>query len=92
MDIEGGEKLVVPAMQPYLIRSKPNLYISLHWVFLGKRDIRMILDILFDIYPYCYNPDRRTLLTKPRIVETRATAMLFTPRKLVEPRGRALRK
>jgi FkbM family methyltransferase len=54
MDIEGGEIILIPAMQTFLDTYKPVLYISLHRVFLRETDINEILDILFDIYEYCY--------------------------------------
>jgi FkbM family methyltransferase len=54
MDIEGGEIILIPAMQTFLDMYKPNLYISLHRVFLRESDINEILDILFDIYEHCY--------------------------------------
>lgn len=54
MDIEGGEKILVPAMQSFLETYKPPFYISLHRVFLRESDINEILDILFDIYEHCY--------------------------------------
>jgi FkbM family methyltransferase len=33
MDIEGGEKIVIPAIEKFLKRCKPNFFISLHYVF-----------------------------------------------------------
>jgi FkbM family methyltransferase len=54
MDIEGGEIVLIPAMQTFLERYTPILYISLHRVFLREKDINRILAILFDIYENCY--------------------------------------
>ncbi len=58
IDIEGGEYFVIPAMEDFLRKCKPVLYISLHWVFLKKEQIISILNILFDIYNSCYNIDK----------------------------------
>lgn len=57
MDIEGGEIILIPAMQTFLDTYKPNLYISLHRVFLRESDINYLLRILFDIYEHCYYID-----------------------------------
>lgn len=54
MDIEGGEKLVVPSLVNFLDTYKPVFYISLHRCFLKKSDINDIIDILFNIYDKCY--------------------------------------
>ena len=54
MDIEGGEKLVVPSLVNFLNTYKPVFYISLHRCFLNKSDINDIIDILFNIYDKCY--------------------------------------
>jgi FkbM family methyltransferase len=55
MDIEGGEIIAIPAMENFLSRFKPVLYISLHYVYLQLTDINIIIDILFKIYDDCYN-------------------------------------
>ena len=54
MDIEGGEKIVVPAMADFLRAFKPVFYISLHRCFLKSSDVDEIIDILFEIYDKCY--------------------------------------
>jgi len=54
MDIEGGEKIVVPALVNFLKKYKPNFYISLHRCFLRPSDIEEIIDILFGVYDKCY--------------------------------------
>ena len=55
MDIEGGEKIVIPCIIPFLQKYKPNFYISLHRVFITENDIDTILDLLFNVYKNCYN-------------------------------------
>ena len=54
MDIEGGEKIVVPALLIFLKKYKPTIYISLHRCFLRDSEIKEIIDILFGIYDKCY--------------------------------------
>ena len=54
MDIEGGEKIVIPALVNFLNKYKPVFYISLHRCFLRKLEIEKIIDILFNIYDKCY--------------------------------------
>ena len=54
MDIEGGEKIVVPSLVNFLNTYKPVFYISLHRCFLKESDIDQIIDILFNIYDKCY--------------------------------------
>lgn len=55
MDIEGGEKIVVPSLVDFLNTYKPVFYISLHRCFLRESDINDIIDILFKIYDKCYH-------------------------------------
>jgi len=54
MDIEGGEKIVIPSIIDFLKKYKPVFYISLHYCFLRKSEIQEIIDILFNIYDKCY--------------------------------------
>lgn len=82
IDIEGGEKIVVPAMKQFLNSIKPTLYISLHWVFIKEKDIKNILNILFNIYHYCYKTDLKTLITKTGVLNTQVTSLIFTQIKI----------
>tara|TARA_Y100000991_G_C21973693_1_gene350961 strand:- start:2015 stop:4801 length:2787 start_codon:yes stop_codon:yes gene_type:complete len=54
IDIEGGEKILIPSIKDFLNKYKPNLYISLHYCYLKINDIESILKILFNIYNNCY--------------------------------------
>lgn len=54
MDIEGGEKIVIPAIVNFLKKYKPVFYISLHRCFLRASEIEEIIDILFGVYDKCY--------------------------------------
>lgn len=50
MDIEGGEVIVIPAIKNFLLKYKPPLYISFHYVFLKDEEIFKLYEILFEIY------------------------------------------
>ena len=54
MDIEGGEIILVPALKNFLQTYKPPLFISLHPFYLRQSDIKIVINILFDIYDNCY--------------------------------------
>lgn len=54
MDIEGGEKIVIPAIKDFLRINKPIFYISLHDCFLRPKEVEDTLTHLFDVYDYCY--------------------------------------
>lgn len=55
IDIEGGEIIVIPAIEIFLQKYKPVLFISLHYCFLEDKYIYTILDILFKIYDKCFH-------------------------------------
>lgn len=80
MDIEGGELIVVPAIQHILKQSKPIFYISLHFCFLKMEHIITILDILFDIYDDCYyfnNDGSKYRIEKSLIIADKITSIVF---------------
>lgn len=81
MDIEGGEKIVIPSMQNFLKKYKPNFFISLHRVFLEENDINIILNILFNIYDNCYHflskNNSREKVTKEIIQKEGLTSLIF---------------
>ena len=54
IDIEGGEKIIIPDMKNYLISVNIPMWMSLHPSFLEKSDIYMIVNILFEIYNKCF--------------------------------------
>jgi len=53
MDIEGGEKIVVPAIKNFLQENNIPLMISLHWEILEEDEIEEILNHLFSIFDQC---------------------------------------
>jgi len=81
MDIEGGEKIVIPSILNFLKKYKPNFYISLHRVFLNNNDIESIINDLFDIYTNCYyyssNDCSREKVTKDIIQKQGYNTLVF---------------
>jgi len=80
MDIEGGEKIVVPALVNFLNKYKPVFYISLHRCFLRELEIDQLLDILFNIYDKCYyfsNSGKKILIDKRFIQKKSLCGLVF---------------
>jgi len=80
MDIEGGEKIVVPSLVNFLNTYKPIFYISLHRCFLKESDINQIIDILFNIYGKCYyfsNNGAKKLIDKKVIQTKKLNSLVF---------------
>jgi len=80
MDIEGGEKIVVPSLVNFLNTYKPVFYISLHRCFLKESDINEIIDILFNIYDKCYyfsENGEKKLIDKKFIQTKKLTSLVF---------------
>ena len=50
-DIEGGERVVIPALLPFLVRHKTPLHLSLHWCFLDASDIHKLAALILEAYP-----------------------------------------
>lgn len=72
IDIEGGEKIIIPDMKNCLISVNIPIWISLHPSFLEKSDIYMIVNILFEIYNKCFyinSNNEKVPLTKEIILE-----------------------
>jgi FkbM family methyltransferase len=79
IDIEGGEIIVVPSIKTFLEKYKPNLYISLHYVFLKQNQINEILKILFDIYDECHIYDKNDKYQSniQEIIDKKITQLVF---------------
>lgn len=80
IDIEGGEIIVVPAIEKFLKKYKPPLFISLHFCYLREIDIDKILSILFTIYNICYHFDskgNKYEMNKQMILEKRIESLVF---------------
>jgi len=80
MDIEGGELIVVPYLVNFLKNFKPVFYISLHYCYLKMSDIKLIVDILFDIYEYCFHFEcsgKKVLVTKKQVINYKISTLVF---------------
>ena len=80
MDIEGGEIIVVPHLINFLQQHKPVFYISLHYVFIKACDLKIIIDILFDIYDKCFIFDsngNKRLVEKTFVLKNQCTVLVF---------------
>ncbi len=80
IDIEGGEKILVPALVNFLNNYKPPFYISLHRCFLRKIEIVNIIDILFNIYDKCYHfstTGEKILVNKKIIQQKMLCSLVF---------------
>ena len=79
MDIEGGEKIVVPSLVNFLNTYKPVFYISLHRCFLRESDIKQIIDILFNIYDkrYYFSNGVKELIDKNFIQTEKLQCLVF---------------
>jgi FkbM family methyltransferase len=80
MDIEGGEKIVVPSLVNFLKKHKPVFYISLHRCFLRPSEIEEIIDILFGVYDKCYvfsTDGQRNIIDKNYIQEKNLECLVF---------------
>jgi FkbM family methyltransferase len=80
MDIEGGEKIVVPGLVNFLKKHKTAFYISLHRCYLRPSEIEEIIDTLFGIYDKCYvfdNFNNKKLVDKKHIQEKELCCLVF---------------
>jgi FkbM family methyltransferase len=84
MDIEGGEIVVVPCLRDFLNKYKIPLYISFHYVFLCKKDVHDLINILFDIYDKCFifrtakaGNFVKKAVDKTYVIENCITSMVF---------------
>ena len=80
MDIEGGEKIVVPSLVNFLKKYKPIFYISLHRCFLREFEIEQLIDVLFGIYNKCYffsSSGEKKLVDKKYIQKNSLTSLVF---------------
>jgi len=59
IDIEGSEKIVIPAMKNYLSEHRPTVYISFHtrYGIITKEEERETAGVLKSIYPHVYDID-----------------------------------
>ena len=52
IDIEGGEEIVIPSMQDYIIKNKPPMYVSFHpnWFTEKEKSINYFAELFSDNY------------------------------------------
>ena len=91
IDIEGGEKIVLPAIKNFLIKQRPSLYLSLHWTYLTESEIGALLDLLGSIYPVMYDDTLLGRVDARRIMSDRLPAVICTTRELgIRTKARAV--
>lgn len=71
VDVEGGEKVVVPALADFLRRRLPTLLLSLHWVYLTRAEIARVVGVVDGIYGAIHLPDCRTAVSTEEILDRR---------------------
>lgn len=76
IDIEGGEKIVVPALQSFLQRVRPTLYLSIHWVYLTQEEIEALFDQLSALYPVMYDDSLLHRVNRDRLVAEKITSIV----------------
>lgn len=79
IDIEGGERIVIPAIREFLQREKPNLYLSLHWMYLSEDEIAQVVDQLASIYPAIYDESLLRRVDKAGTMSRRLTSIVCMP-------------
>ncbi len=78
MDIEGGEKIVIPAIINFLKEYNIPLYISLHWGILEEEDIEKILILLFSNFDRCrYSRELGRTIEIDEILRRQAADLVF---------------
>jgi FkbM family methyltransferase len=88
MDVEGGEKLIIPSLVDYYLgvpeEDRPVLYLSLHtkWGLITVEETREILDQLQRIYRYIYHRDLDHTVKEREILQTNMEQLVFTNRRL----------
>tara|TARA_B100001063_G_scaffold138607_2_gene129507 strand:+ start:14332 stop:15171 length:840 start_codon:yes stop_codon:yes gene_type:complete len=89
MDIEGGEKIVVPDLKKNLMLFNIPLFISLHPCYLQKKDIYMLVNMLFDIYNKCFyiNSNKEKEYIKKEIILLETDMYYSIPNRLTMKNG-----
>jgi hypothetical protein len=78
IDIEGGEKIVLPALEPFLRRYRPTLYLSLHWIWLTETEIESLFDLVSSIYDCIYDDSLLRTLDRRRLVSEKVSSIVCT--------------
>lgn len=80
IDIEGGEKIIIPHINKFLSMYLPVVYLELHHMYLRKSEIEMILDRLLNIYKKCYffnSKGKKFEINKDLIVSENISHIIF---------------
>lgn len=96
IDIEGGEKIVVPMLEGFLRRHRPPLYLSLHWMRLTEAEIKSLFDLLSSIYDFIYDDSLlrrvdRNRLGREKISSLVCTSAPLSPLQLMRVGGMSVR-
>jgi len=80
MDIEGSEYPVIKHSKEFLINNNIPLYISIHKHLMNEASFCELIQILFEIYNYCYCfiGDKLILVNKDYVIENFKDMFLFT--------------
>ncbi len=78
IDIEGGERIVLPVLEPFLRRYRPTLYLSLHWTRLSETEIESLFDLVSSIYDCIYDDSLLRTLDRQRLVSEKMSSIVCT--------------
>lgn len=76
IDIEGGEKIVVPAIESFLRSERPTLYLSIHWMYLSQDEIEGLFALLSSIYPVIYDDTLLHRMDKECLIREQVSAIV----------------
>jgi len=73
IDTEGFEEFIIPALEPFLARIKPTLFLSLHPILVSSQRVLVeICERLMLIYPYLYEVTKSSQLLPLDVVRLRS--------------------
>lgn len=76
IDIEGGEKIVVPAIASFLRAERPTLYLSIHWMYLSQDEIEGLFALLSSIYPVIYDDSLLHRVSRERLMSEKISSIV----------------
>ncbi len=77
IDIEGGEKFLIPNMLDLVKKYRVTMYLSLHWCFLVAEDVVKLIEMLYDVYPVRMNRDL-VHITKEAVIHMRVEELVLS--------------
>lgn len=60
VDTEGFERRIMPALEGWLVRCKPVLFLSLHPLMTSVQNLERAVNATRRVYPYLWEADMRT--------------------------------